>query len=394
MKKNIITTVYIKEILDTIRDRKTLVSSLLLPVLLIPVLILGMTKIQMMLADSEKEKQLNVVIEQMPAGFEQALSLDSAIVIKTLGEGAAPIDSVNKENIDGYLKFSPDFLTQIDSLKSGGVDLYVKSTNTAASDRISKVLDSYKADLLATRIQKINFNPVLLEPMRINKVDLASDKEQFGKFAGGFLPYIFVIMCFLGCLYPGLDVTSGEKERGTLETLLTVPASRFQIIIGKVLAVATFGFIAAALSTSSMFLAVQFIEDIPQELIDLLVSVLTPQFILLLMCMIIPLSIFFAALICAIAIRANSFKEAQSYVTPLNFVIILPAAIAMTPGIAFDWTTVFIPILNISLATKEIIAGTIDYTKFAVLMLTLIGLALVSVMFSVKEFSKEKNILK
>ena len=105
------------------------------------------------------------------------------------------------------------------------------------------------------------------------------------------------------------------------------------------------------------------------------------------------MAIFFAGIISAMVVKAKSFKEAQSIVTPMSFLIIIPAVIALLPGIELDWTTVFIPILNVALATKEIVAGTIQPIHYIVVLVSLIILALVSVALSYKQFSKEGMVL-
>jgi len=211
---------------------------------------------------------------------------------------------------------------------------------------------------------------------------------------GGFLPYIFILFCFMACMYPALDLITGEKEKGTLETLLTTPASRFQILIGKVLAIGVVGVFAAVMTIVGMFAALRLFEGIPPEIITAINDILSLRFVLLLFGMLVPLSLFFAGALAAVAIRASSFKEAQTLISPMMFVVIVPAMMALMPGMRLDWQTAAIPILNIALATKEITAGTIQYGQYALLVVSLIVAALLAVAVSVRQFSKEGNILK
>ena len=195
-------------------------------------------------------------------------------------------------------------------------------------------------------------------------------------------------------MYPTLDLITGEKERGTMETLLTVPASRFKILLGKTITIALIGLAAAIMTIAGMFISVNFIDGVPPEFLSIIGDMLGIKFIVMLFAMLIPLSIFFAGGMSAIVIRANSFKEAQSYVTPLTFIIIIPAMIAMMPGVELNWQTVWVPILNIALATKGIIAGTINIGHYAVIVISLIILAFAAMFFSYKQFSKESMVLK
>jgi sodium transport system permease protein len=108
----------------------------------------------------------------------------------------------------------------------------------------------------------------------------------------------------------------------------------------------------------------------------------------------IPFSLFLAGLIIALIAGASTFKEAQSKVTPIIMVIILPMVLAMVPGIELTWATVIVPVLNIGLGVKEIMAGTIDMAQYAIILLSLIAFAVAAIYFSHKRFSDENAILK
>ena len=211
---------------------------------------------------------------------------------------------------------------------------------------------------------------------------------------GGFLPYIFIIFCFMGCMYPAIELITGEKEKGTMETLLTVPASRFKILVGKILAIALVGLSAALMTILGMVVALKLLPDIPAAFLNILNDMVTPKFIIMLFAMLFPLSIFFAGFLSALVIRAKTFKEAQSLVTPMTFVIIIPALIATLPGVELGWQTSLIPVLNIALATKEIIAGTINMLQYATVVISLVVLALIAAYVSYKQFSRESMVLK
>lgn len=198
----------------------------------------------------------------------------------------------------------------------------------------------------------------------------------------------------MGCMYPAIELITGEKEKGTMETLLTVPASRFKILVGKILAIALVGLSAALMTILGMVIALKLLPDIPTAFLNILNDMVTPKFIIMLFAMLFPLSIFFAGFLSALVIRAKSFKEAQSLVTPMTFVIIIPALIATLPGVELGWQTSLIPVLNIALATKEIIAGTINMLQYATVVTSLVVLALIAAYVSYKQFSRESMVLK
>lgn len=390
---NTILTIIRKELRDTLRDRKTLISAIILPALAMPLLILGVTKLQKTLTDKERSKQLKVAMFNTPPDVAQVFA-DPKIKVITTGTLQAAKDSVAAEDYDAVLDFSPQFAADIDSLHAGSLSFYYKSTSMVVEDRLREKLEQYKAGVMNSRFRQLNLSEELLQPLAIKNVDMASQKEQIGVLLGGFIPYIFIIFCFLGCMYPAIDLTTGEKEKGTLETLLTVPASRFGILIGKMLTIAMIGVCAAFMTIGGMFAAIRLSSEVPPEIMKTINDILSARFIIMLFAMLIPLSLFFAGLLSSIAIRAGTFKEAQSYVTPLTFVVIVPAMIALMPGVKLSWQNVWVPILNIALATKEIIAGTISNLHYAAIVVSLIVLAIIAVLASIRQFSKESNILK
>ncbi len=390
---NIIFAVLKKELTDTLRDKRTLISAIILPAIVIPLLIFGLTKLQKSLMDKAGEKPLRIALIGVSAPYQNTFN-DSKYKLQQNFTVATGKDAIQKDSLDAVVEFQSDFSAKVDSMKSAVVHLYYKSTNLLLYTRIAEKLDSLKAVLLRGRIKQLNISEEALMPLVISKEDIASPKEQIGKLVGGFLPYIFILFCFMGCMYPAIDLITGEKEKGTMETLLTVPASRFKILVGKIMAISLVGLCAATMTILGMVTALKVLPDIPKEFLNVLNDMLSFKFVTMLYCMLIPLSIFFAGMLSAMVIRAKSFKEAQSMVTPMTFIIIIPAIIATIPGIELNWQTSFIPVLNIALATKEIIAGTINIFQYAAVVLSLIVLALVAAFLSYKQFSKESMVVK
>lgn len=392
---NTILTIIKKEIMGTLRDKRTLISAILIPALTMPLLIIGVTKLQKSLLNEESTKKLKIALYDAPRDAENIFKSQGTgfEIVPALPFEAAK-DSVTAEKYDAIVSFDKNFNARVDSMRPGNVSLYYKSTNIMVEDRLTAQLEQYKAGIMDVRLKKMDLSPEIFTPVNVKSIDVASKKEQIGIMVGGLLPYIFIIFCFIGCLYPALDLITGEKEKGTIETLLTVPASRFDILIGKVATIAIIGVCAAFMTIAGMYITLKLINELPKEILATINDMMSIQFVVMLFAMLIPLSLFFAGMISAIAIRAASFKEAQSYVTPLMFVVIVPAMIALMPGVKLSWQTAFIPILNVALATKEIIAGTIHYSHYFAIVLSLVLLAFLAVLISVRQFSNEKNILK
>ncbi len=208
------------------------------------------------------------------------------------------------------------------------------------------------------------------------------------------MPYIFIILCFIGCMYPALDLISGEKERGTLETLLTVPSSRLHILLGKMIVIALMGLAAALVAVAGMAIGINFLPQIPVELLTTINSVLSVSFIATLLLMLVPLTLFFSGLLTAIVVRARNFKEAQSLATPISFLIFVPAMVALFPGVELNWQTVWIPVFNIALATKAAVANTLEPAHLVAIVFSMTVLAFGAVAISIRQFSQETTVLR
>jgi sodium transport system permease protein len=231
-------------------------------------------------------------------------------------------------------------------------------------------------------------------PFQTAYQNIASDKKMVGQIAGGFLPYIFIAFGFIGCMYPAIDLFTGEKERGTIETLLTTPVARWQILFGKMMVVVLSGLLASSAALLGLFISIEFLDIVDnQEIMKIVHEVLSPLFIVSMFSLLFPLTIFFAGVMIPIAVYAKTFKEAQSIITPLNIVMVLPAMVGFFPGIELNFITACIPVVNVVLATKELISGTLEFGYLALSFGVMVILALASVFVSYKQFGKETNVV-
>ena len=198
----------------------------------------------------------------------------------------------------------------------------------------------------------------------------------------------------MGAMYPAIDLFTGEKERGTIETILTVPASRLQILLGKMGVVILAGVSSGILTILGMYIALRLNKDVPPELLNVVSVILTPKIISLIVLMLVPLTTFFSGILIPASIYAKSFKEAQSIILPMQFIVIIPLIISMLPSTKLTTLTALLPVLNVGLACKEIIAGTIDYALLGLVFLSLFVFAGIGVVVCVKWFGREGNVLR
>jgi len=393
-----IRTIFRKELIDSLRDRRTLITMIVVPLVLFPLLLMISSKMMISQARKAREKVLKVglLTQGNAEAFRQKLqSAEDLKVVENLSleEGQALI---KKDSLDAYIVFAPDFDKQVASFHPGDVTFYfkVKEEREIEKRRIQDFLDNFEDDLRTGRFQKLNLDKAIFNAIEVNEVNLASPKERLAEAIGGFLPYLFIIFCFMGSMYPAIDLAAGEKERGTLETLLTSPVSRFHILIGKFGVVVLTGMCSAAVSMVGMYIGIRQVKEIPPELLTMILSILELKSVVLVLSLLLPLTVFFAAILLSLSIFAKSYKEAQSIISPMMIVVIVPAFIGLMPGMSLTSGTALIPILNVSLATKAILAGTVTPVLLAGVYVSLIVYAGLSLFGCAKIFSREGAIFR
>ncbi len=392
-----ILTVFRKELKDSLRDRRTVITMIIVPLLMFPVMI-GLTSRFIMSHEAKaqvRELKVGVLAGNNAGKFVEMLNEQENILIFEqiqLEEGQALVAS---DSLNAFIVFHEEFNRQISELGQGEITFYLKETEEREIeiDRILELLGEYEELLRIDRFEALNLDISIIETLAVSKVNLATPKEQLADMVGGILPYMFILFCFMGSMYPSIDLAAGEKERGTLETLLTSPVNRFQILIGKFGVVVLTGISSAAVSLFGLYLGIRYISSIPAEFVDMAMSILEPGSILILLSLLLPLSVFFAGLLLSISFTAKTYKEAQSKIGPLFPVIIIPAFIGMMPGMNLNASTALIPILTVSLATRTIMAGQADVSIMIIVYLSLAVYAGAALFLCSKTFSRESAIL-
>jgi sodium transport system permease protein len=391
--------IFIKELTDMIRDRRTIFMMVVMPLVVIPLLATTAIKLTQSQIEKAKDKELRVAVIGETAAPElfKRLSKEENFFLVTMTNADSARAMTAEQTLDGVVIIPQDFSEFVEGDKQATIRLIFKSSESlnAARRRIEAIIDQYDREIVNERIGRLQLDETLFDAIAIEREDVASTEEKFAENAGGFLPYIFIIFGFMGSIYPALDLGAGEKERGTLETILSSPASRFDIVMGKFLVVVLFSIATAFLAMLGVLIMVyQFLPTIETNITQTVMDMLGPRRIFIIMSMVLPVSAFFAAVALAISIFARSFKEAQSMMAPLNIIIILPAMIGMLPGFKLSAVTAAIPILNLSLATKAILGGSADPILIGEVYLSLFFLAGVSIYGCVKWFNREETLFR
>ena len=392
--------IFKKELKETIRDKRTLIMMLVIPILIFPVILNVVSGVSSSFEESAENKNLKVGIIGEPDDYlaEKLNEIPDSFGPKTLipyhGDSVKMRNDLKEEKLDLIFIYDSDFSIQLKNMEPTELICAYDKTNIGYEQRAQKYVQIIEAEERMKRYEALHIDEQKITPFQIAYENSASNQKMIGELIGGFLPYIFIAFGFMGCMYPAIDLFTGEKERGTIETLLTTPVSRWKFLVGKMLVIILSGLMASFFALLGLFLSINFMDIIPDpEIMNAVNQILSIGFVLKLFLLLLPLTVFFAGIMIPIAVYTKTFKEAQSIIAPLNIIVLLPAMAGLFPGIELNVQTALIPILNIVLTTKGLISGTIDYSLLALSFSVMVLLAGFAVAISFKQFGKESNIL-
>ncbi len=391
-----IVTVYCKEMKDSLRDRRTLLSMVVVPTLLMPLLIFAVSflvKTTVQKAQAEATSLVLIGGEDSPgvvAGLKAAKNL------RVIAADRDYRQMVSEKRVRLALEIPEGFEA---SLKEGSpktVMLYHYEGEMKSGmgvDEVDRYLRLLREKTVESRLRDHGLSPDLIKPFEIQRQNVAPPEKVGGNLIGGLIPYLIIVLCFTGAMYPAIDLTAGEKERGTMETLLCSPVHRVNIVLGKFLTVMTASVATIAFTlvstAGSLILAGSLLMGAGGGSGAALLPVIAPAGILGVFAMIIPVAMLFAAVLLTISLFAKSYKEAQTYVSPMMIVVLLPSLLGMLPGFELSAKTAVIPILNLTLVCKEMLSGVWNWSYIALIFGSTALYAAVAIVLCVKMFNRE-----
>ncbi|AXR05893.1 ABC transporter permease [Salinimonas sediminis] len=394
--------VFIKEMKEVVRDRKTMFFMILLPLLIFPLIIGAVAYFSTKAAQDAQSKTLTYAIVNAEAAPHIDAALAKADGFKRLSLPAnTSIDSwVKSDGADFVLAVPPDY--DADPLQAGNnnLELYYNGAGfNAIEARLNTLIDPIAKANQRAAFDRLEITPAqqsaIMAPIVIKDINVADERENIGEVLGGLVAYVIFILCLQGAMIPAADLGAGEKERGTLETLLISPIDRHKIVLGKFLTIATAGVTTALISVLSMAVwGILVGQSMAIEVVTNFMGAIGLIDFLLIFLMLIPVVAIFAAVLLSLSIYAKTFKEAQSYMGPLVMVIIVPIVMATLPGIELKGIWAWVPLTNVALAMKELIKGTMDYYQLIGIFgsTAVIGGGLL--VFCVHWFNKEKVLFR
>jgi sodium transport system permease protein len=392
-------TIFKKELIDTIRDRRTMMTMLVIPMLMFPIILSVFVSVSSYFEESAANKTIRIGLTSNSKIFTQQISSipenilgNHEIVFYT--DSMSLRKGIKEKQVDIAFSSSMSYEQDIQTKKPAIINVFYDVTEVGMDNRAKAISTALEKNAQTIRLTELNINPQEITPLKMVYVNTASPQQMIGEFGGAILPYLFIAFGFIGCMYPAIDLFTGEKERGTIETLLTTPVKRWKLLIGKMLVVILSGLMASTFALVGLWVSIEFLDIVKdQQILAIIHDILNPKFLFSMFGLLIPLTVFFAGVMVPIAIYAKTFKEAQSIITPLNIVMVLPAMVGFFPGISLDFTTASIPVINVVLASKELIAGTLDWGYYLVSFIVMFIIASLAVLISFRQFGKEGSVI-
>ncbi len=381
-------------------------AMVVMPMLLMPVMTIGMFKFMDYQMEEQAKKVVKVsIIEEgkAPALVEMIKGQEKIEIVETEGE-------MKKAIADGDLDLGiiipENFQENIDDQKIAEITIVQKSTNMdseSALARMSFITADFNDQILQKRFADQKIDPKVLSKVVIVPEDMATEKETGGFILGLIIPLFIVMWSIMGGQYTAIDVSAGEKERKTLESLLLTPIKRMEIVFGKFLAVSTVSLTSVIISIGSFYVALIYSGGFGPMAINgqssgaegmagsIAVNFsIEPLAILLLILVSLFLGLMFSAMILSVAIFAKSFKEAQSYISPSYLVVILPVVLVNSmPGFEPALWFFAIPAVNATLLFKEVLMGVYDPGHILLTLSSLIIYSVIAIFIATKIYSKE-----
>ena len=389
-----------KELTRVFKDKKLIFSMFILPVVvMVGMFMLIFVLVSNMNSNIEKHKS-TVYVQNAPERFAGILAAGEDMIVTHIGEEEDT--GFIKENIkdgitDILVVFPADFdkiiadenaaLPQVKTFYNPSED-----NSSEARGRVVGYLEGYRQSLIADKFGSA-------EAVLIFTVDSDNEESQVydndkatGKMLGMFLPYFITMMIFAGAMSLGVDAIAGEKERGTLASLLLTPVSRMEIVMGKMAALGLLSIMSALVYIIGMLVAIPIGMGQmggSEMMSDLSIS-FTPVQVAQLIVLILGIVLMYVALIGLVSVIAKSIKEAQTYIMPVYMVVIVAGMVSMYTSDASSFTSYVIPLINSSVAFKGIFTREITVPQFAAAAAVTYAVAFVLIALTAKAFKSEK----
>lgn len=396
-----------KEIVSTLRDTRAIVSNLVIPLILVPVLMIGLPLLLGTLFQREEVTvtDLGVVGSQnVPSELAAALQAANLRLVSV----SDATQAVQDGTVDVAIVVPDGFAAAVAGGGSARIELHSKVGNMKSELNASKVqqaVAAYQAQVVSGRLQAAGLDPGILQPVSVQTVDATAPAERGTGQLSWLIPFFIAIWTLTGGQMTAIDATAGEKERGTLEVLLVAPVRRGEVVAGKFLATMVFGLSAATMAIIGILiggaimssLIVPRLEGTATELVSIMGGAISIQPLSLLMLVVsaLILAAFVSALLLGVAMFARSFKEAQTYIAPMSFLFVLPAiALQFKDLIGLSDAIYYVPVLNVLVMMDNVVRGAATGREVLVTWGVMLLLVVLLLRFALRNFNRESVIFR
>lgn len=399
-----IRTVWMRELLDTVRDKRTLFAMVLLPIILMPVMLSIGPVVTMRQEQAAREAVPIVAVvgaEHITDLVVQMERVGGVTVETESGDGAGPrlekrlqdgeLDLIVYVGEDAAQRLAAELTVPVEVVYAAG-----KGRSVQALERFELLLAMYGDELADTRLLTRGITPELIQPIVITeRHNVTPDRDFIGQTLGMLIPMFVVMWGVVGGIYTAVDAAAGEKERNSLESLLMAPVPAGVLAIGKLLAVATVAFGAVLLMIGSML--VSFLYVLPRLLgtVESLSFGLSPAGILLLLAVMALFVTFTSSILLGLSVHSKSFREAQAYTSAVMFAVMLPGMyMAFIEELSAALWLYFVPVINVLLVTRELFVGTPDVSALLATFLSLVVAAAIAWWLTLRAFRNERVLFR
>jgi sodium transport system permease protein len=439
MRWSVVRTIWLREVRDQLRDRRTLFMLVVLPLLLYPLLGIAMAHMSQLFQGQpltigvagyelvEADTFFPALVHQegksrrfLQSLFYEPQEHDQLRVV--LGAQEDLEEALRKDDIHAYLVFTPEFVGDVKAGKQAPIDVRLKGElpqeagkplpsgrpgppllssdddrSRLAYQRLRPVIREWEAEIARKRMLALGKPADYVRPLIVPLL-----KPKTEKIWSKIFPFLIIMMSLTGALYPAIDVCAGEKERGTMETLLISPASRSEIVVGKFLTVWVFSAAMALLNLASLGVTALVFSEMFASAAALTGSegLPAPGLTSILWCVVllVPLAAFFSAVCLALAVYARSSKEGQYYLMPLMVATMMLTFLSLAPGIELSPVLSMLPVSGAALLLQSLMAAQapeqVPWLYLAPVLIPLAAYCYLALHWAIVQFSREEVLFR
>lgn len=389
--------VYRKELKDMLRDRRTIFAMFLFPMILFPLMTVGIGQLMEGAVKRVKKEPLRIMLlgaENAPQLAERIRTTEGIEVLPPAGDYA---QQVAQKKLRVAVEFPSGFeqdLQHADAKPTIKLYYYMAEIRSeSAADRVEELIHKYRDTVVESRLAAKGLPATILVPVKASPENVAAPEKVAGSRFGMMIPYFIIILTMMGAMHPAMDLTAGEKERGTLETILVCAVGRSELVLGKFLLVLTTSLTTTITSlvsySGTMILASSFAKDYIQEITRGQQYSISLKAVGAIFLLALPLAVFFSGALVAVSLFAKNYKEAQSYGGYMMMGAIFPALFGMIPGIELSPMLALIPVVNVSLVAREIFTGSFPTLFYTLTFVSTCAAAAIGLYAAVSLFQRE-----